>query len=70
MTRNVAIDIGNDALKGYLGDLTNKIYIPNVIAEVKEREIVEMEKNPLNALHVEITSSALKVKKCFWESWK
>ncbi|MRX56575.1 hypothetical protein GJU41_21745 [Bacillus idriensis] len=62
MGRFVSIDIGNDAVKGYLGDLNNQIYIPNVIAEVKDREIVEMEKNPLNALHVEITSSALKKK--------
>jgi plasmid segregation protein ParM len=62
MARFVSIDIGNDALKGFLGSLNNQIYVPNVIADVKDREIVEMEKNPLNALHVEITSSALKIK--------
>lgn len=62
MARFVSIDIGNDAVKGYLGDIENKIYIPNVIADLKDREIVEMEKEPLNALHVEITSSALKQK--------
>lgn len=62
MTRFVSIDIGNDSVKGYLGNLENKIYIPNVIADLKDREIVEMEKDILNALHVEITSSALKQK--------
>ncbi|MCQ6281101.1 ParM/StbA family protein [Bacillus sp. EB600] len=62
MTRFVSIDIGNDALKGFLGSLDNQIHIPNVIAQAPDREIVEMEKNPLNALHVEITSSALKNK--------
>jgi plasmid segregation protein ParM len=62
MARFVSIDIGNDALKGYLGSLDNQIYVPNVIADAKDREIVEMEKDPLNALHVEITSSALKIK--------
>lgn len=62
MARFVSIDIGNDAVKGFLGDLETRLYIPNVIAQVEDREIVEMEKNPLNALHVEITSSALKNK--------
>ncbi|MGG4037848.1 ParM/StbA family protein [Heyndrickxia ginsengihumi] len=62
MVRFVSIDIGNDAIKGFLGNLENRIYIPNVIAQANDREIVEMEKNPLNALHVEITSSALKNK--------
>jgi plasmid segregation protein ParM len=59
MTRFVSIDIGNDAVKGFLGSLDNRVYIPNVIAHVQDREIVEMEKNTLNALHVEITSTAL-----------
>ncbi|MFJ7747507.1 hypothetical protein [Peribacillus sp. NPDC097295] len=62
MARFVSIDIGNDAVKGFLGDLETRLYIPNVIAQVEDREIVEMEKNPLNALHLEITSSALKNK--------
>lgn len=62
MTRTVSIDIGNDALKGFLGGLDNQLHIPNVIAQVPDREIVEMEKNPLNGLHVEIVSSALKSK--------
>lgn len=63
MSRFVSIDIGNDAVKGFLGDVENRIYIPNVIADLKDREIVEMEKESINALHVEITSSALKQKK-------
>ena len=62
MARFVSIDIGNDAVKGFLGSLENRVYIPNVIAAANDREIVEMEKNTLNALHVEITSSALKNK--------
>ncbi|MFB4165622.1 hypothetical protein ACE1TI_17940 [Alteribacillus sp. JSM 102045] len=59
MERLASIDIGNDSVKGFLGDFTNTIYLPNVIAELNERSIVEMEKDPLNGLHVEITSSAL-----------
>lgn len=62
MARLASIDIGNDTVKGYLGSLKNTIYIPNVIAELNSRDIVEMEKDPLNALHVEITSSSLKNK--------
>lgn len=62
MERLASIDIGNDAIKGYLGNLENTIYIPNVIAALNDRSIVEMEKKPLNGLHVEITSSALKTK--------
>ncbi|WP_445491588.1 Alp7A family actin-like protein [Niallia sp. 03133] len=66
MSRFVSIDIGNDAVKGFLGNIENRIYIPNVIADLKDREIVEMEKEAINALHVEITSSALKQKNgCF-----
>lgn len=62
MARFVSVDVGNDAVKGFLGSIENRVYIPNVIAEVQDREIVEMEKNILNGLHVEITSSALKIK--------
>lgn len=59
-----SIDIGNDALKGFFNGLNseNKVYIPNIIAEVDERPIVEYEKKILNGLHVEITSSALQTK--------
>ncbi|GAB6483179.1 ParM/StbA family protein [Bacillus tropicus] len=59
-----SIDIGNDALKGFFNGLNaeNKVYIPNIIAEVEERTIVEYEKKILNGLHVEITSSALQTK--------
>lgn len=62
MARLASIDIGNDAVKAYLGNLEKQIYIPNVIANVKNRDIVEMEKDALSALHVEISSTALKVK--------
>ncbi|WP_426981359.1 ParM/StbA family protein [Bacillus pseudomycoides] len=61
-TRFDAVDIGNDALKGFFNGLENKIYIPNVIKEVEERTVVEYEKNILDGLHVEITSSALQTK--------
>lgn len=59
-----SIDIGNDALKGFFNGLNteNKVYIPNIIAEIEERTIVEYEKKVLNGLHVEITSSALQTK--------
>lgn len=59
--RLAAIDIGNDAVKGYVGNLDTEIYIPNVIAEIgPTREIIEYEKNILDGLHVEIISGALK----------
>ncbi|KON83511.1 hypothetical protein AF332_27555 [Sporosarcina globispora] len=60
--RLASIDIGNDAVKGYLGDLKEQLYIPNVIASAENRDIIEMEKDPLSGLHVEITSGALKKK--------
>ncbi|MEK4031399.1 ParM/StbA family protein [Pseudobacillus sp. FSL P4-0506] len=58
--RLASVDIGNDAVKAYLNGLQETLYIPNVIAELPDRTIVEMEKEPLNALHVEVQSSALK----------
>ena len=58
--RLASVDIGNDAVKAYLHGLEESLYIPNVIAELPDRDIVEMEKEPLSALHVEIQSSALK----------
>lgn len=60
--RLASVDIGNDAVKGYFGNLENMLYIPNVIADEDERNIIDMERDPLNALHVEVTSSALKEK--------
>ncbi|MFC4767145.1 hypothetical protein [Effusibacillus consociatus] len=60
-TRMAAVDIGNDALKAYTESLQEEIYIPNVIAEIGDsREIVELEKHPLDGVHVKIVSSALK----------
>lgn len=58
--RLASIDIGNDALKGYFGNFENDLYIPNIIASAEDRAIIDMEKDPLNAIHVEVTSSALK----------
>ncbi len=60
MTRFASVDIGNDGLKGYFGSLQEKIHIPNVIAkENEEREIIELEKNTLNGLHVTVESPSL-----------
>jgi plasmid segregation protein ParM len=60
MTRFTSIDIGNDGLKGYFGSLQEKIHIPNIIAkENEEREIIELEKNTLNGLHVTVESPSL-----------
>lgn len=61
--RLISIDVGNDSVKSFAGSFEDRIYIPNVIARVeKNRRVVEWEKDPLNGLHVEITSSALKRK--------
>ncbi|MCM3413216.1 ParM/StbA family protein [Metabacillus litoralis] len=60
--RLASIDIGNDALKGYFGSLDQQLYIPNIIAKAEDRSIIDMEKNPLDALHVEVNSSILKEK--------
>jgi plasmid segregation protein ParM len=60
ITRFASIDIGNDGLKGYFGSLEEKMHIPNVIAkEEMEREIIELEKDTLNGLHVMINSPSL-----------
>jgi len=58
--RLASIDIGNDALKGYFGSLEKQLYIPNIIAQAEDRSIIDMEKTPLDALHVEVNSSILK----------
>ncbi|MEK4792367.1 ParM/StbA family protein [Bacillus sp. FSL K6-2971] len=60
--RLASVDIGNDAVKAFLGGAgeENKLYIPNVLAKLENRSIVEMEKNPLDAIHVEVNSSTLK----------
>ncbi|MGM0970955.1 MAG: ParM/StbA family protein [Bacillota bacterium] len=60
--RLASVDIGNDAVKAFLGGAgeENKLYIPNVLAKLETRSIVEMEKNPLDAIHVEVNSSTLK----------
>lgn len=61
IVRVAAIDVGNDALKGYFGSLEKEIYIPNVIAEEsEERQEYELEKETLSGLHIEVTSSSLK----------
>ncbi|MCA0174603.1 ParM/StbA family protein [Bacillus sp. RAR_GA_16] len=61
--RLAAIDIGNDAVKGYFNGYDNQVHIPNVVAKAKEnRGVIEAEKEILNGLHVELTSSALKMK--------
>ncbi|WP_438770078.1 Alp7A family actin-like protein [Brevibacillus sp. JB24b] len=57
-----AIDMGNYSLKGIFerGTKVNRIQIPNVIAEAEvDRDYIELEKNPLDGIHVEIISSAL-----------
>ena len=58
--RLASIDIGNDALKGYFGSLENRLYIPNIIAHAEDRAIIDMENDPLDALHVAVNSSVLK----------
>lgn len=59
--RLAAIDAGNDAIKAVFGEMGNRLYIPNVIAEEKpQRRFVELERDPLDGIHVEVISSALK----------
>ncbi|WP_232252127.1 hypothetical protein [Bacillus licheniformis] len=60
--RLASVDIGNDAVKAFLGGVgeENKLYIPNVVAKLESRSIVEMEKNPIDAIHVEVISNKLK----------
>jgi len=59
--RLAAIDAGNDAIKAVFGEMGNRLYIPNVIAEEKpQRRFVELERDPLDGVHVEVISSALK----------
>ncbi len=59
ITRLAAVDIGNYSVKARFDDHT--VQIPNVIAdEVDERNIVSLENEPLDGLHVSIVSGALK----------
>ncbi|MBL4952168.1 ParM/StbA family protein [Neobacillus sp. YIM B02564] len=58
--KKVAGDIGNDGLKMYLGNQKNRLYIPNVIAAVEKRDIIDMEQDILSGLHVQVVSGALK----------
>lgn len=60
MLMKAAIDAGNDALKAYFDSLANTVYIPNVVKEMDERQVIELGEEPLNELHVHITSTALK----------
>lgn len=63
MTKNLSVvDMGNYELKAIfeseIGE--RRLQIPNVVAVMeKERDMVEAETDPLNGLHVEITSRAL-----------
>lgn len=64
MFRTGSLDGGSDSLKGYIGGLSvdNRINIPNVIQELAERETVGLEGDPLDELHIKITSDALPTK--------
>ncbi|MFD1674864.1 hypothetical protein [Alicyclobacillus fodiniaquatilis] len=60
--RKAAVDIGNDAVKSYFGELTSDqgLYIPNIIAEeAEDRKTIQIEKNLLDGIHVQIVSGAL-----------
>ncbi|PFW65269.1 ParM/StbA family protein [Bacillus sp. AFS075034] len=61
MFYTASVDAGNDALKAYIGGLgeDNKVYIPNVIKKMDERQILSLGDDPLAELHVRITSSAI-----------
>jgi len=55
-----AVDIGNASIKAIFHDNT-KFCIPNVIAkEERIRDYIDLESDPLEGIHVQITSSALK----------
>lgn len=60
MKRMASIDVGNDAVKAFMGEEWTPIYIPNLIAEVPDqREIIDLEKQMLDGLHVTILSGGL-----------
>lgn len=62
MIRTAAIDAGFDALKGIFGGLKgDKVYIPNVVYKMERSETLGgNEGNPIDELHVKITSDAIK----------
>ncbi|MFF3024404.1 hypothetical protein ACFVRR_17395 [Gottfriedia sp. NPDC057948] len=57
-----SLDAGNDSLKGFIGGLSeeNRIYIPNVIKRMDSRSMLSDENEPIEELHVHVTSRALK----------
>lgn len=60
-TRIAAVDAGNDAIKAVCGAVTNRIWIPNVIApEAEHRQLVQLEASLFDGLHVQIQSPALR----------
>ncbi|MDQ0191277.1 ParM/StbA family protein [Alicyclobacillus cycloheptanicus] len=59
--RIAAVDAGNDAAKAVIGDTANRLVVPNVIAVERERrQVVQLEADPLDGLHVEVISPALR----------
>ena len=63
--RIAAIDVGNDSVKSFFGELDYELNIPNIIArDVEDRPIIGIEeldtKNPLEGIHIKVHSPALK----------
>jgi len=57
-----SLDGGNDSLKGFIGGLSeeHRVYIPNVVKRMDSRSMLSDDNDPIEELHVRITSSALK----------
>ncbi len=63
IVRTAAVDVGNDALKALFAG-GKRMRIPNVIAYPGERRnVIALEQDPLDGLHVTVTSSSLSVGK-------
>jgi plasmid segregation protein ParM len=64
-SRIVAVDVGNDSLKGIFGTVEHELNIPNVIArDIEDRPVIGIEeldsKDPLEGIHIRVHSPALK----------
>ncbi|MGX9136543.1 Alp7A family actin-like protein [Rummeliibacillus sp. JY-2-4R] len=64
-SRIAAVDVGNDSIKAFFGELDYEVNIPNIMArDTEDRPVIGIEelnaKEPLQGIHIRVHSPALK----------